>query len=376
MSLREDVLKTLKARRQRLIDGSINTIPSPFKRFSKDFLGLEQGTYYLITSYTKAGKSQFVSYLLFEALLYCYINEKKTGVSIKVIYFPLEETPERIMTRFQSYLLMIKRACRISPSDLRSSNNEKPLPEEILNLLENDEELVKIQDYFEEHVIFSTESNPTGIYKVCKQYAEEHGTTYTRPTKYRDDMGVLQEAQVFDYYIPNNPNEYVFPLIDTINLVKLERGFTKKQAIDKLSEYLATELRNHYNMSPIVIQQQSVENESIENVKMNRTRPNTSGLGDSKYTARDCNIALGIFSPAKFGLENYLTDEHGIGYDIKRLKDNFRTLETLVNRDGELGGIVGLFFDGATCTWSELPRPTQVGEMNNVYNYINKIRND
>lgn len=376
MSLKEDTLNTLKARRQRLIDGGINTIPSPFKRFSKDFLGLEQGTYYLITSYTKAGKSQFVSYLLFEALLYCYINEKQTGVSAKILYFNLEETSQRIMMRFQSYLLMVKRAYRISPSDLRSSNNDKPLSEDVLNLLENDEELSKIQDYFEEHVVFSTESNPTGIYKFCKQYAEEHGKVYTKPTKYKDELGILQETQTFDYYVPDNPNEYVFPLIDTINIIDSERGFTKKQAIDKLSEYLAKYLRNHYNMSPIVIQQQNADNENIESVKINRTRPNTNGLGDSKYTSKDCNIALGIFSPAKFGLETYLTDEHGIGYDIRKLKDNFRTLEVLINRDGELGGIIGLFFDGATSTWSELPRPTQVGEMNNVYNYLNKIRND
>ena len=330
----------------------------------------------MITSYTKAGKSQFVSYLLFEALLYCYTNEKRTGVSAKILYFNLEETPQRIMMRFQSYLLKIKRAYRISPSDLRSSNNDKPLSEDVLNLLENDEELSKIQDYFEEHVIFSTESNPTGIYKFCKQYAEEYGKVYTKPTKYKDELGILQETQIFDYYVPDNPNEYVFPLIDTINIIDSERGFTKKQAIDKLSEYLAKYLRNHYNMSPIVIQQQNADNENIESVKINRTRPNTNGLGDSKYTSKDCNIALGIFSPAKFGLETYLTNEHGIGYDIRKLKDNFRTLEVLINRDGELGGIIGLFFDGATSTWSELPRPTQVGEMNNVYNYINKIRND
>ena len=46
-----------------------------------------------------------------------------------------------------------------------------------------------------------------------------------------------------------------------------------------------------------------------------------------------CNVALGIFSPFKFGLDTYLPDEHGVGYDIKKLKDHFRTLEVLINRD-------------------------------------------
>ena len=373
MSLRKDTIQTLRARRQRLLDGGINTIPSPFARFSNDFLGWEQATYYLFTSYTKGGKSQLVSYLLFEALLYCYYNEERTGVSMKILYFPLEETPQRIMTRMYSWLLMRAKGYRISPSDLRSSNNNKPLPEEVLNLLEG-EDLTKIMDYFEEHIIFSTEANPTGIYKFCKQYAEDNGKVHTKPAKYRDEMGVLQDTQAFDFYEPNNPNEYVIPLIDTINLVDSERGYTKKQTIDKLSEYLAKDLRNNYGMSPVVIQQQSVENENIENVKLNRTRPSIAGLGDSKYPGRDCNIALGIFSPFKFGLDTYLPDEHGVGYDIKRLKDHFRTLEVLINRDGELGGIIGLFFDGATCTWSELPRPSQTGEMNSVYQYVHSLR--
>ena len=53
MSLRKDTIQALRARRQRLLDGGINTIPSPFARFSNDFLGWEQATYYLFTSYTK-----------------------------------------------------------------------------------------------------------------------------------------------------------------------------------------------------------------------------------------------------------------------------------------------------------------------------------
>ena len=53
MNLREVVINKFKERRQKLLDGNVNSIPSPFNRFSNDFIGLEQGTYYLITSYTK-----------------------------------------------------------------------------------------------------------------------------------------------------------------------------------------------------------------------------------------------------------------------------------------------------------------------------------
>jgi hypothetical protein len=292
---------------------------------------------------------------------------------MKVLYFPLEETPQKIMMRLQSWLLfrVFNGKVRVSPSDLKSSNNEKPLSQEIIDLLESPE-ITKILDYFEDHIIFSNETNPTGLYKFCKEYAENHGVVTMKPAKYKDEFGILRDTETFDKYIPNNPNEYVLCVVDTINLIQTERNFTKKQAIDKLSEYCIL-LRNKYGQSPVVIQQQNTDNESVESIRFNRSRPTTAGLGDSKYTAHDANIVLGIYSPFKFGLDTYLTDERGIGYDIKKLKDNFRTLEILVNRDGGVGGIIGLFFDGATCTWSELPKPSNTNEMNKWYQYVNTL---
>jgi hypothetical protein len=53
MSIINDTLQNIKTRRQRILDGNINCIPSPFKRFSNDFVGVEQQTYYVITSFTK-----------------------------------------------------------------------------------------------------------------------------------------------------------------------------------------------------------------------------------------------------------------------------------------------------------------------------------
>ena len=92
MSLREEVVSKFKERRQRLIDGNVNSIPSPFKRFSDDFIGIEQGTYYLVTSYTKGGKSQFVSYLLYCALMFVYYNQKKIDIDLKILYFNLNHS--------------------------------------------------------------------------------------------------------------------------------------------------------------------------------------------------------------------------------------------------------------------------------------------
>ena len=62
MSLRERVYDNLVKRRNRILEGKINCIPSSFTRFKDDFIGIEQSTYYCISSFTKGGKSQFTSY--------------------------------------------------------------------------------------------------------------------------------------------------------------------------------------------------------------------------------------------------------------------------------------------------------------------------
>lgn len=361
------VVAGLKERRNRLLNGQLNRIPSPFERFSNDFIGIEQGCYYTITSFTKGGKSQFTSFtFIYKPLMFCYYT--KADIDIKILYFPLEETPERIMQRFISWLLydLSKGKIRITPKDLRSTIS--PVSQEILDAI-NSDEIQNILKYFEEHVIFPDEAgNPTGIFKYCVKYAEEHGKVYTKVGKYKDDFGVIQERQVFDRYEQDNPNEYRLVIIDTINLIDTERGMTLKQSMDKLSEYCAKYLRNRYHYSPVIIQQQAFDQEGNEAFKIGRVRPSVAGLGDSKYTSRDSNIVLGLFSPFRFALKEYE------GYDISKFKDNIRFLEMIVNRDGEMGGLCPLFFDGAVCQFSELPRPDDNEGIKKVYEYLKKIR--
>lgn len=368
MTLVERTLESLKTRRNRILEGQLNCIPSPFKRFSNDFIGIEQACYYTVTSFTKGGKSQFVSYtFIYKPLMFCYYNN--IDIDLRILYFPLEETPERIMNRFMSWLLYdySKGKIRISPRDLRSTTSA--VDESALELL-NSDEIQDILKYFEEHIIFPEEAgNPTGIYKYCRQYAESRGKVYTKKVKSKDEFGNTKEVEVFDRYEPNNPNEYVLAIIDTINLIDTERGMTLKQSMDKLSEYCAKYLRNRYFISPVIIQQQAFEQEGNEAFKLGRVRPSVAGLGDSKYTSRDSNVVLGLFSPFRFSIKEYE------GYDISKFKDNIRFLEMVVNRDGEMGGLCPLYFDGAVCQFEELPRPDDREKLQQVYNYIETLRN-
>lgn len=362
-----DCIEDLKKRRQNLLNGNINSIPTPFKRFENDFIGIERACYYCITSYTKGAKTQFSSFVfIFHSLLYAY-EHPNLNININIFYFNLEETPEKIMNRLMSYLLFKYNNIRISPRDLLSTVNTKPVPTEILQLLETDK-YKNVLEFFEKHIIFSSTSNPTGIYKECKDYAEKHGKTFTNEKEIIDEMGFPKKIKIFEKYQADDPNEYKLIYIDHIGLIDTEKGMSLKQSMDKLSEYLAKYLRNRYGFTPVVIQQQSVEAEGNDSVALNRIRPSYRGLGDSKYIGRDCNILLGLFSPERFDLKTYL------GYDIAIFKNNIRFLEVCINRDGEMGGLVALYFDGVTCNFEELPKPNNSVEIKKVYDYLNKIR--
>ena len=359
------VLEYLKERRENIISGNINSIPSPFKRFRDDFVGIEQEQYVVITAPTKGSKSQFANFMyVFTPILYAYNNPDK--VDLKIIYFTLEENADRIVQRFMSFLLnyLSGGKIRISPRDLRSTSNDKPLSEDILNILES-EEYIKILEFFENTVDFISDGcNPKGMYKICRDYALSQGKIITKKEKYGD-----VEFDKFDSYIPNNPKLYKIVITDHISLIEKERGFTDKQTIDKWSEYEVKYLRNRYKFTCVDIQQQAFEGEGIEAQKLGKIEGSISSLGDSKYTARNANLVLGLFSPFKFELPQYK------GYDITKFKDNIRFLKVYVNRDGEMGGVCPLFFDGAVCQFKELPKPDNREEINKVYDHLNKIRN-
>lgn len=366
-NLIDRVISGLEERRDKILKGGINSIPSPFIRFSEDFLGIEQSKYYVVTSSTKGAKTQFASFVfIYTTLLYAYRNPNK--LSVKIFYYPLEETPEDIMTRFMSYLLytLSNYKIRISPVDLRSTKNNKVLDKNIIELLRS-KEYQDILQFFENNIIFSNSTNPTGVYNECKKYAQEHGTTHTKKQKIKGDFGETKEVEVFDWYEQDNPDEYRIIFYDHVSLINTERGLNLKQSIDKLSEYCVL-LRNRYKFSPVIIQQQAFAGESLDAFKENKLRPTIANLSDSKYPSRDANVVLGLFSPFKHELKEYFN------YDITKLRDNVRFVEVLINRGGSPGGLVALYFDGAVNYFKELPRANDSAILD-VYKSLQDMRN-
>lgn len=367
-NLIDRTLKHLKARREKVLNGGVNCIPSPFKKFRKDFVGIEQKKYYLITAHEKSGKTQMFSYLfLYTALDYAYMHPDR--IRLKVFYYPLEEDEQSIVLRYMSYLLftLSGKRIRISPADLESTNEEHVLPENILTLLQT-EEYKKRFEFFEQCVQFMDSTNPSGVWFDLNAYADSHGKSIMVDEEYTNrDTGEIKKRKKFDHYEPDDPDEYVLIAIDHVSLLSQERGKNLRETINKLSEYMV-QLRNKFRYTPIVIQQQSTETADLEAFKANKIRPTTAGLSDSKYTARDCNTMIGIVNPFKFEIPTYLK------YNIERFQDNIRFIEIVIQRGGIAKGIAALFFDGATCYFNQLPDYNELSKINKYYAYLANIR--
>lgn len=369
MSLTQRVLQNLKERRKKVLNDGINCIPSPFKTFRRDFPGIEQGKYYLISGASKSGKTQLCSFLfLYTPILYAYHNPDK--LRLQIFYFPLEETPEKITMRFMCYLLYTLSGgkIRLSTMQLGSIDKDNVVDEHILDIL-NSLEYRSILDFYEEHVHYMSERNPTGAYKTINKYATEAGTVHRKTIEIvNKETGVKQEKEVFDYYEPKDPDEYVEIIWDHAGLTSTERNWSLKESIDKLSEYFMI-FRNHYNYIPVMLQQQNSDTLSLDAFKANKIKPSLNGLADTKNTGKDSTMMLGITNPYAFEMPEFAH------YNICKLKGYARFLEVVLNREGESNGLLALYFDGATNYFTPLPPYTNIQELNKVYKLIEDNRN-
>lgn len=363
------VFKDLVERKERAESGKYNCIPFPFPRFRNIVPGIERGRYVCITASAKIGKSKFCDFMfVYEPLFFAIDNPQ---FRFKVIYFTLEVNAETKYLEFLSHLLYRLDNIVVSPVDLRSVNNEKPISQNILDLL-NTEKYQKYIKFYEEHIEYiDTIANPTGINKYCRDYAEKNGRFNHIPYKTTNEITGEEETRMKldpdNPYTPNDGEEYRIVIIDNAANLTTEKGLTMRETIDKMSKYCIT-LRNQLNYIMVLVQHQSLAAESLDAMKMDAMKPSAANLGDAKTVVRDINMLIGLYSPFKHNKKEFN------GYDITKLKNYSRFMEIIDDRDyGANNNICPLFFNGASSFWAELPRADDTQSMNAIYSYIDSI---
>lgn len=299
------------------------------------------------------------------------VVDNNLNIRLKIYYFTLEMTAEEKMLSAFSNILYLKEGVRISPTDLKSTKADRVLSAEHLELIK------KYQKYFEkiEEVVTFVDNirNPFGIFNMLREHARANGTQHKKKVQFKNNKtGEVTTKEIDDYYEPDDPDEYVICLVDHVSLISQEREngrmLSLHESISKLSSNYLVQLRNKYNYIPVVVQQQSAASESLDNFKANKLKPSLNDLGDNKLTGRDANLILGLFSPFRHEIKNYL------GYNIEKFRDNIRFLEIIGGRQGGGGTVCPLYFDGAVNFFKELPTPEDTKGINQVYEFLKTIR--
>jgi hypothetical protein len=342
------------------LENEVNGIPYPFKKLEPYLDDIRQKTYYLVGGAAKSGKTSLADTMFLYSSYDYYKEQKAVGnpanFDLQIDYYSFEIDIISKIHKGISYKLWKDYNILIAPTKLKKlrKNHDKA---EIIELVS------ELRDYFEELedvcTIYQHPDNPTGIHKQLMKRAYEHGEVVTK--NINEDVNGTPILR-FDKYIPKNNNLYRFCFIDHVSLVPEEKGYNTKQNIDKLSSYLVMH-RNNFSLSPVVVQQLSFEVTNDDRFKSNRLTPTTRDFSDSRYTIRDCNVAITLFNPSELHLETF----HN--YNINKLGNSFRNLEVLVNRDGEPNINLGLNFIGTCGTFRELPIPDEMNDLRYKYAY-------
>ena len=361
----------IKKSAERVKSGKLNCIPLPFIRTRRFYAGTERGTYFITTASSGIGKSKFAKFISVTEP-YKFVKENPDcGIKLRIFWFCLEESRENFMLSLVSNHLYEEYGIRLSVKQLKSIGEPGYyLSDDILA------KVAETKEYFAElekilHV-YDDVRNPTGIFLTVKRYLEANGHWVKK--KITID-GV--EKEVNDYYIPNDPEEYVMVVTDHVSLLHTEKDDNAqyKSLHTCISDHskFSMRLRDAYGCVVNNVQQQEAAKEKKQFTMKGfnideKLEPSLDGLGDNKLVGRDANVVLGLFAPDRYQIENYEN------YDIRKYQDNFRMLLFLKMRDDVSNVRTPLFFDGAVNFFKEMPSASDANELKKVHDYIKTLR--
>lgn len=327
-------------------------LPGKFPMWDKKAGSIWKKSLITIGASPKTGKTSFLDE---RYILYPYLN-KPDHVKIKWIYFSYEIDRIEKIANFVSYILHYKYGIRISANTILSRGSKR-LPDELLSkvveIFNNEiKELFGEYDKYGEQIsegfidFYEERDNPTGIYKTCFAWAADNGKFI-----YKDIPGGRKKKIG---YIEKDPNLWTIIIVDHVGLCKSERGYNKKQNIDKLSEYFV-ELRNFCRFTIVAVSQFNRGLGKTDRLKFSGEllQPTLEDWKNTGNLAEDSSLVIGLFNPAIYPHLN----KH-LGYNLNKLQRFYRSAHILANRHGASPANYALFFDPIPKTFYEIPPPS------------------
>lgn len=299
--------------------------------------GVTKQTYTVVFSNSGSGKSTEVLF----SYIYKPLQEHLEDNKYRVWLASLEMNPDMVFGKLLTMYIFEHYGIEVSVKELLSRRKGHILSDKLYNIVQECKPwLEKIESKV---TVYDKALNAKVLYSLLLKELEKIGT--------------FKEDEHRKTYIPNDPDLIFTVIIDHIGICRPSDGHTLKQEIDLISQYLLT-LRNMCGISPVVVQQANRDQGSIERFKASRTGFTINDTKDSGGPVTDAEVVLAIYNPHRDKLNTY-----GNGYDIKKLRDKFRTITVLKSRYGESDVEIAVNFFGKCGIWHELPLP------NDIYDY-------
>jgi hypothetical protein len=364
---------------ERGIEGKNTFIPTGFPKLDQH-IGLGQAVYILIGGESGTGKTALTDTMFVLNPYKWYMkNKDNTDKKLRIIYRSMERSKTRKIAKWVCRKLWLDHNILVDvPTVLGWREGKKKIPRDVFD------KLVATRDYFEEmfDVVQITDgaTNPTGVYKQCKNISLAEGfllksddkaiKVYSKKypkgklikkytmEKFKVNKGgtkiFYEEIRVKgeSLFIPQYHTEYFAEQDNLINVIlgdhngkwKNERGYSEKQTLDKASDYYG-ELRDIFKWSPIAVNQFNRNiAETSRRVKLDLT-PEKQDFKGSGNMYEDADFVAAIFNPSESGVKGFKGIKVG-GFTNKKGFNRFRTLHILKNSYGIDNITTGLNFIG------------------------------
>lgn len=377
----DQILDDIIQRRQNKNMGYFNCIPFSLDRLSSVVPGIIPGEYYLVTGNSGSAKSKITRHLFIHEP-YMYVKQHpELNIKFDVLYWSMEEDKMKVYNTEISRLLKTKHNINLGYRDLMSIGQNSRLSDKDIDVIK------ELKSEFDEwkshvHVFDASKANPTGIMKTIESFAYHIGRYYKRDGEaFTDDemeevkSGKGDWIKMVNEYRTDHPRHYVIILIDHIGLVNNESGLGKTETIYKLSTEYLLRAKNRFGFIPVIVQQQQSAKEHIQYTSAGsaieeKVEPSLDALAECTTTQREATIAFGIFAPVRYRIENHN------GYDITILRDNYRSLKVLKQRDSIANVSLPLYFEGESDYFKTLPTPDNKELLARIYEKVIEKRNE
>jgi hypothetical protein len=355
------VYHQIKTNYERRREGKFNAIPFPFGKLNKAVPGIIPGLHYLVTADTKVGKSRFARQTF---VMHPYEWAKKNNYEVEILYFPLEDSADRVIKMLICFKMFVKYGIEISVEMLDSMGQEVHLNDVLLSYLDDCKD--EIRQMLREITVMDTITSPRGMYNYIQNRLDQNG--YVEFEILNEGTG--EEQRVPLRYIKKTEKHFIIVVDNLNNITPEAKHSNQRLAIDEWTEFYTRKwLCNFFGCTVVNIQQQAPASAQHQysntgQLIVEKLMPSISGLGDNKATAQTAHVIMGLFSPYR----HKIGDSSAFGCNVARMKDFYRHLRIIASNIGESPVDMGLFFDGLTEKFAQLP--TEREKLEEMYTYI------